>query len=88
MKKTFKDLTKLKERYCTTAELFDFLREHNFSANILTLKKWEKKGILPEPKRKLFRGVSWRVYSKDGKDFEEILKILDKHSQKRVTQIK
>lgn len=72
--KEYKTNESLKKDWLFTSDLYRELAKHGFSANLNALLRWEKKDILPPPKRVLFKGKEWRVYTKE--DIDEIVKIL------------
>ena len=90
---TFLSIKELRNKYFTQRELVDLLIREKFltadifrSSHYFTISRWEKLGIFPIPKRVMVGKISWRVYSKDGKDFEKILEILNKHTRKQVVK--
>lgn len=82
--KTYQTILELKKQWKTTEELFKFLVQNGYPANIHTLRRWEYAGIIPVPKRVRAKGNAWRVYNLDGSDFNEILTNLEKKTLKSV----
>lgn len=72
----YKRLQDLKKDWFTTNDLFIFLQKNGFSVDPHKLRRWEKLGVIPTPKRSTLKNREWRIYSKDGKDFEKILNAL------------
>ena len=72
--KEYKTYVELRKDWLLTSDLYRELAKHGFSANLNALLRWEKKGVLSPPKRVLFKGKEWRVYTKE--DIGEIVKIL------------
>ena len=86
--KTYNTLPELKKDWFTVQELFNVLEENGFKFKINSLKRWEKAGIIPVPKRVIFKRLEWRVYKKDSSDFKEILIRLGKNSSKVINMPK
>jgi len=81
-----KDILILREKWLTTDDLIEFLKEHGYPCNRQSIVRWEKDLIIPIPSKKEVKKKMWRVYSKDGLDFLDILKELKKHTIKRVVK--
>lgn len=80
--KTYNNLEDLYKDWLTTKELFKVLKGYNYAHNKHALIRWEKAGVIPPPKRQYVRKTLWRVYSKDGTDFEEIIQALSKRPRR------
>ncbi len=78
--KEYKTSESLKKDWLLTSDLYRELAKHRFSANLNALLRWEKKGVLSPPKRVLFKGKDWRVYSKE--DISSIINSLIELSSK------
>lgn len=78
--KQYHTYRELQADYFTQSDLYKFLREKGFAASNFTYKKWEKSGIVPLAKRVSIGGIEFRVYNKDGSDFETIIKALESRS--------
>ena len=80
---TYQTLDELKKNWLTPEDLYKALKEEGYSANIDSLKRWEKAGIIPLPKRVNVRSNEWRVYTKE--DIEKIITHLKMRTKKTVT---
>lgn len=78
----YSDFNALKKDWHTTKELLEFLRDHGYAASTSQLINWEQAGIIPQPKRVLFKGSLWRVYSKDNTDFSVIILALSQRADR------
>ena len=72
MLKEYKTYIELKQDWLFTSDLYRELSKNGFSTRLNTLLRWERIGVLPQPKRVKFKGKEWRVYTK-----EEILSIIN-----------
>lgn len=67
----------VKEKYLTASDFLNILSDNGFAKNISTIRRWERLGIIPPPKRIMVKGSMWRVYGR-----EEIQGIIDSLNQK------
>lgn len=84
--KTYTKREDIEQEWFTTKDFVEVLRGKGFASHTLTIARWEREGIIPLPTRVRYQGQLWRVYSKDGKDFEDIISRLEGMAGRRVNR--
>lgn len=82
MMENFTRFDEMKAKYRTISDLRKFLIRKGYPSTIMTIRLWERKGLIPAPKRVCFRNIKWRVYTDE--EMKTILTMLRSRTKKVV----
>ena len=64
--KKYKTMDELRKDWLLSSHLKKALKANRLGHTLITIIHWERTGVIPVPKRVLFQGKKWRVYTEQG----------------------